>query len=242
MDYTHLYSTRIQKTFDEDNADILETFRTAFATNPQLSLHLVNYYKGLPISYKAKIAGIEKESIDLDVNPKQAVAIAAGHYTFIKCTLFDHDILAQTQYVNIKKQAVLLNKFCYVEIMAETRKHLRLEFDQPITAVFNSPSGVVKGKIIELSMGGALMESNEAYYDLINDEANLIIMLPDVEQNTNYNLRIPARLLAIQDDIKPVIYKFTIAPDKISDRFMAKFMYHRQVQIVHKLRDDAELG
>ena len=152
MDYTHLYSTRIQKTFDEDNADILETFRTAFATNPQLSLHLVNYYKGLPISYKAKIAGIDKSSIDLDVHPKQAVAIAAEHYTFIKSNLFKHDILARTQYINIKRKAVLLNKFCYVEILAETRKHLRLELDQPLNAVFNSPSGVIRGKITELSI------------------------------------------------------------------------------------------
>ena len=241
-DYTYLYSTRIQKTFDEDQADILEIFRTAFARNPKLPIHLVNYYKGLPISYKAKIAGIDKNAMDLDINPKQAVAISTEHYTFIKCKLFKYDILAQSQYVNVRRKAVLLSKFCYVEIMAESRKHLRLLLEPPVNALFNSPSGIIRGKVIELSMGGAVLEVSEAFNEEIDTEANLIIMIPDLEQNTNYNLRIPAKLVSIQDDCKPKRFKFSITPDKITDRFLAKHMYHRQVQIIHELQDASELG
>ena len=48
MDYTYLYSTRIQKTFDEDQADILSIIRAEFAENPKFEVQLINYYKGLP--------------------------------------------------------------------------------------------------------------------------------------------------------------------------------------------------
>lgn len=243
MDYTYLYSTRIQKTFDEDQAAILSIIRSEFAKNTKLEVQLINYYKGLPVSFRANIAGIDKHSIDLDVHPQQVVAISAEHYTFIRSTLFKYDIVAKVQYVNIRRKAILLRQFCYVEIIAERRRHIRLELDPPINALFNSSTGIVRGKLVELSMAGAVMSVAQPFDEVIGEETNLSLMVPDIDQNTTYNIKIPAKLVDVSDETKPRQYKFSIAADdRISDRVIAKYLYHRQVDIIRELKDASELG
>lgn len=243
MDYTYLYSTRIQKTFDEDQADILSVIRAELSKNPKFEVQLLNYYKGLPVSFKANIAGIDKYSIDLDVHPQQAVAIYSEHYTFLRSKLFKHDIFAKALYVNVRRKAILLRQMCYVEIVAEHRKHIRLELDPPINAVFNSSTGIVRGKLVELSMAGSVMSVLQPFNEVIGEESNLSVMIPDIEQNTTYNIKLPAKLINVLDETKPRQYKFSItADDRISDRVISKYLYHRQVDIIRELKDASGLG
>jgi hypothetical protein len=243
MDFTYLYSTRIQKTFDEDQADILSVLREEFAKNPKFELKLLNYYKGLPVSFKAVVAGIDKYSLDLEVNPQQAVAISLERYTFIRCKLFKHDIVAKAQYVNVRRKAIMLRQLCFVEIVAEQRKHIRLELEPPVSAVFVSSAGIVRGKLVELSMGGAVMAIAQPFAGVIGDEIQLSVMVPDIEQSTTYNIKLPATLVSVSDDANPKRYRFSIAADdRISDRIISKYLYHRQVDIIRELKDASELG
>jgi hypothetical protein len=243
MDYSYLYSTRIQKTFDEDQADILSILKAESINNPKFEIQLINYYKGLPVSSKAKFAEIEKDALDLDITPQQAIAILTEHYTFIRSKIFKHAVLAKAQYVSVKHNAVCLRKFCYVEIMAEQRNHVRLKLEPSINAVFNSSSGIVRGKLVELSMAGAVMSVVQPFDEVIGEEANLTIMIPDVEQNTTYNIKLPAKLIKTLEETKPRQYRFSItADDRISDRVIAKYLYHRQVDIIRELKEASELG
>ena len=241
MDYTYLYSTRIQKNFDEDQAEILSMFADKFEKEPKFAIQLINYYKGMPVSFKARVAGVEKGSLDLDVNPQQAVTIDAERYTFIRSNLFKYDIMAQAQYINIRRRAVLLRKMCYVEIIAERRSHIRLEMESSIDAIFNSPAGIVKGKIVELSMGGAVMEVIEAGNAVLDDQANLLMMVSDAGQSAKYNIAVPAMLVSILDNLRPVRFIFSITTDKISDRLIAKHLFNRQVEIIRELKDASGL-
>lgn len=242
-DYTYLYSTRIQKTFDEDQADILAIIKAEIDKSFDLEVQLINYYRGLPVSFKAKIVGIDKDALDLDITPEQAVAISLERYTFIRSRLFKNPILAKAQYVSVKHKAVSLRKLCYVEIMAESRKHLRLELDPPISAAFNSSTGMVRGKLVELSMIGAVMSVAKPFNEVLGEEITLTAMVPDVEQNTVYNIKIPSMLVAVLDEAVPRQIRLSInTDDRISDRVLAKYLYHRQVDIIRELKETAELG
>lgn len=242
MDYTYLYSTKIQKTFDEDQVDILSLLKAEFAKNPKTELLLINYYKGMPVSFKAKIAGIDNGALDLDINPQQAVAISIEHYTFIRSKIFKHDILAKAQYVSAKHKAVSLKQFCYVEIMAERRNHLRLNITPSINAILLASTETLRGKIIELSTAGSVMEVDESNDTPLGEEAKLMFMIPDAEQNTSYNIKIPTKLVAIADGSKPIHYRFMLLPDKITDRQISKYLFHRQVEIIRELKDCADIG
>lgn len=242
MDYTYLYTTRIQKTFDEDQAEIMSILKTAFEQNKKTELQLLNYYKGMPVSFKANIAGIDKGALDLDINPQQAVAISAEHYTFIRSKIFKHDVVAKAQYVNIRRKAVLLREMCYVEILAERRNNIRLKLDPPIKAVFNSSTGVLRGQLTEMSMGGAVMVSEQPVDEVIGEEAKLLFMVPDIDQGMTYNVKLPAKLVNINDETKPTQYRFSIAEDRINDRLVSKYLFQRQIEIIRELKDGSDIG
>lgn len=243
-DYTDLYSTRIQKSFDEDQADILSIIKGEIDKSFNLEVQLINYYRGLPVSYKAKVVGIDKNALDLDVAPEQAVAISTERYTLIRSKMFKYPILAKAQYVSVKHKAVSLRKLCYVEILAERRMHIRLALDPPIKAAFNSSSGIVRGKLIELSMGGAIMSVAQPVNEVTGEETILNIMVPDTEQGTVYNIKMPSIVVDVADGSNKVRYiRLSInADDRISDRVISKYLYHRQVDIIRELKEAVELG
>lgn len=242
MDYTYLYSTRIQDTFDEDQAEILSKLKAEFALNPKLEIQLKNYYKGLPIVFNASIAGIDKGTLELDVNPLQAVAIAAERYTFIHIKKLKHDIVAKAQYVNIKRKAASLTQLSYVEIMAERRNHIRLALEPSVNAFFLSPSGTLRGRLVELSMAGTVMETDQANDLKIGEKAKLIFIVPDVYQNTTHHIKVPATLVTISDNFKPTRYRFFITADRLADKLISKYLFHRQIDIIRELKERAYLG
>lgn len=242
-DYTYLYSTRILKTFDEDQAYILAVIRAALADSSGVEVFLINYFKGLPVSFKARIVGIDKNSLELDIAPEQAVVIAAERYTFIRSTLFKNPILAKAQFVSVRHKAASLGKLCFVEIMAERRRHIRLELDPPIKAAFNSSAGIVRGMLIELSMAGAVMSVAQPFAGILDEETTLTVMVPDTEQNTTYNIKLPAQFVEVLDDSRSTLIRLAITTDdRISDRIIAKYLYHRQVDIIRELKETVELG
>ncbi len=243
MDYTNLYSTRIQKTFDEDQADIFYALRAELAKNPKIEVQLINYHKGLPVSYNANIVGVDKGALELDVTPHQAVTISTERYTFLRSKLFKFPILARAQYVSVKHKAISLRKLCFVEIMAERRKHLRLELDPPINAMFNSSAGIVKGKLIELSMGGAVISVSQSLEEVLGEDVSLSLMVPDAEQNTVYNMKLPSKIVKVSEEKEQKRYIFSInTDDKISDRVIAKYLFNRQVEIIRELKEASDVG
>jgi hypothetical protein len=242
-DYTYLYSTRILKTFDEDQADILAVIRAKLTDSSGVEVHLINYYKGLPVSFKARIVGIDKNALEMDIAPEQAVVMAAERYTFIRSALFKNPLLAQAQFVSVRHKAASLCKLCFVEIMAERRRHIRLELEPPVKAAFNSSSGIVRGMLVELSMAGAVMSVTHPFAGIMDEETTLTAMIPDTEQNTTYNIKLPAQFVEVSEESQVSLIRFSItADDRISDRIIAKYLYHRQVDIIRELKETAELG
>jgi c-di-GMP-binding flagellar brake protein YcgR len=242
MDFTSLYQTRLQSTFDEDHSAIMFSLRSAFYQDKKLELQLINYYKGMPVSFTAKVVGVEKGVLELDVNPQQAVAIADEHYTFIRSKLFRQDIVATAQNVSIKRKAVSLRQLCFVEILAERRNHIRLRLNQAVDALYASAEGTVRGKVIELSTTGTAMLVERSDDARIGEEAKLLFMLPDADTNTTCSVKVQATLIGISGNENRYHYKLKFTPDKVSERHIAKFLFNRQIEIVRTLKDNSEIG
>lgn len=242
MDYTNLYRTRIQKTFDEDQTEIFSRLSASLETKAGLEFQLINYYKGMLVSYKAVVVELDKGTVELTVNPQQAVAIAAEHYTFIRCALFKHDIVARAQYVDIKRKAVSLRQLCYVDILAERRNHIRLKLQPAINACLVVAQGEITGALVELSTAGTIMVADNPRRLDMEDVAKLHFILPDADQSTTCSLRVSARLITILDDSRPWRYIFSITADRNSERHIAKYLFNRQLEIVRELKDYSTIG
>lgn len=240
MDFTSLYSTRIQTTFDDDQAAILKLVHDKCAGKDGLKVSLTNYYMGLPITYPATILGVERGNLDLDVSPQQAVAIANDHYTLIRSTLFPYPVVAHVQYINVKRHAASLNKLCYVEVLAEQRSAVRLNLDPPIRATIQHDDQSIVGELVDISTQGLAMMI-EDYVDIASGtELTVKFMLPDPVLQKHTLVKVPATLVAIGEGASPYRYKFRIAPEKHHEQLISRFSFQRQVEIIRGLKDSTD--
>lgn len=239
MDFTSLYSTRIQTTFDDDQAAILKLAHEKCGKNG-LKVSLTNYFMGLPITYPATILGVERGNLDLDVSPQQAVAIATDHYTLIRSDVFPFPVVAHVQYINVKKHAASLNKLCYVEVLAEQRTAVRLNLEPPIRATIQYEDQNVIGDLVDISTLGLAMLVEE-YVDLASGtEMTVKFMLPDPVLQKHTLVKVPATLVGIAENASPYRYKFRIAPEKHHEQLISRFSFQRQVEIIRGLKDSTD--
>lgn len=233
MNIADLYSTRIQKTFDEDQVEIVSILKA----NPKKVLKLINYYKGLPISYPATVTSIDRGSVDMEVAPEQAFAIENSRSTFIRSPIFKHDVFAQAQYVNIKKKAAFFVKFTYVEIMAEHRNFIRMVPEpSPITKI-ESAMGSIKGRLCDLSLSGLNIQIGESCPLETDAETTIHFKHENIEHNEDFKVSAQAKLIAIKGDSLPYNYKFTINIDKMLERQLSKYIFQRQIEIIREIKD-----
>lgn len=240
MDFTSLYSTRIQKTLNDDQADIIKAFHDKYASKEITKVDLTNYYNGLPLNYPAKILGVERGNLDLEVNIQQAVAISSDHYTLIRCNVFPFPIVAHVQYVNIKKHVVSLNKLCYVEILAEKRAAVRLNLDPPVPATITYDNQAIPGSLVDISTQGLAITMDELVTLDIGAEMSVKFLLPDPVLMKQTLLKMSATLVAIVGEASPYRYRFKIAPEKHHEQLISRYSFQRQVEIIRGLKDKAD--
>ena len=240
MDFTSLYSTRIQTTFDDDQAGILKTFLEKHTSKDGSSVKLTNYYKGLPITYPARILGVERGILDLDVNPQQATAMASDHYTLIRSPLFPHPIVAHVQYVNIKKHVASLTKLCFVEILAEKRVAVRLNLDPPVRATIRYGEQDVIGGLVDISTQGLAITVDEYVEFETGAEMSVKFMLPDPVLMKQTLIKVPATLVDIAGSASPYRCRFRISPEKHQEQLISRYSFQRQVEIIRALKESGD--
>ncbi len=240
MDFTSLYSTRIQTNFDDDLAGILKVFHGCRGSKADSQVILTNYYKGLPITYPATILGVDRGNLDLEVNMQQAVAIAADRYTLIRSKLFPHALAAHVQYVNIKKHIASLNKLCFVEVLAERRAAVRLDLDPPTTFSLECGGQQVTGKLLDISTIGiaALLDSGFEFEP--GAEVVVKFMLPDIALEKLSQISLKAVPVAVSDGGAPYRCSLKIFPEKQQEQLISRYSFQRQVEIIRGLKELAE--
>lgn len=237
MDFNSLYSTRIQTSYDDDQAEILRIFLEKQPAKDGSKVNLTNYFKGLPITYPATILGVENGTIDLEVNPQQAVAISVDRYTLIRSKLFPLPVAASVQYVNIKKHMVSLNKLCFVEVLAEKRSAVRLDLDPPVRAAMLFDDQVIAGQLLDISTQGLAIEVHDFFPLESGFELSVKFMLPDPVLMKQTLIKVPAILVKIDGSGAPYRYKFRISPEKHQEQLISRFSFQRQVEIIRGLKE-----
>jgi len=240
MDFTSLYSTRIQTTFDDDQAGILKTFLEKHTAKDGMNVKLTNYYMGLPITYPAKILGVERGNLDLDVNQQQAIAMASDHYTLIRSPLFPHPIAAHVQYVNIKKHLASLTKLCFVEVLAEKRAAVRLNLEPPVRATIRYEDQEITGGLVDISTQGIAIKMDTYVKLETGVEMSVKFMLPDPVLMKQTLIKVPAMLVDIAGSASPYRYRFRISPEKHQEQLISRYSFQRQVEIIRSLKELAD--
>lgn len=239
MDFNSLYTTCIKENFDDDQVEILKTFRDGLSSKEGSKVTIVNYYKGLPIIYPASVVAVERGNIDLDINPQQAVAIASDHYAFVRSKLFPFVVAGHVQYVNIRRRAVSLNKLFYVEVLAEKRTAVRLDLEPPVRATIRLEDQTIAGELQNISIQGLAISVDS--FPIFDSGADVSVkfLLPDPVLQKQTLIVVPATLVSVLGDSPPYKCNFRIAPEKHQEQLISRYSFQRQVEIIRGLKEMA---
>ena len=234
MNISDLYSTRIQKSFDEDQEEIISILKSA---PPKTVLKLINYFKGMPVSYSATINSVDRNNVDLDIQGEQAFTVEHCRSVFIRSSLFKHDVFAQAQYVNIKKRAATLTKLSYVEIVAEKRNFIRVKPEPSPDALVETPQGIIEGTLFDISLTGINISTEILCTTERGTEVKIRSKFKNMEQDLTIDLNVAAQLVTIKDDSRPYSMIFTFNPGKELERQLSQYVFKRQIEIIREIKD-----
>ena len=233
----YFYRECTRASIQEDHAEIVDGFHDVVKRGARVGLRLVNYYKGLPISYPATLVEMSGGVLELDVHPQQAVALEATRCTFIKCSHFDRPLLAEVQNVDVRRMMASLHKFRFVEIMAEQRVSLRLELESPSDADILIEGSPVEGKVMDISLGGFSIRPSRRCPLNEGTEVMLRVMVPDLVQNKETSLEIKARIVENVTEESGDICRFSILSDAQAEGVISRFIFQRQVDLIRELKE-----
>ena len=237
MDFTHCYHTRIKTSLDDDRAAIIAGFQDIIKRGDRPKFRLVNYYKGLPISYPATIAELNYGTLELDVHQQQAVVIDRSGHVFIKCDYFDCAILAEVQNVDVRRMTAAVKNFTFVEIMAERRDALRLELEPPTEAEISCDSIKLPGRLFDISLGGFSIRTAERCPFGKGAEVRLRVMVPNLLQNTVTGIQTTACHVETISKGDSDICRFSFQADAQSEAAISRFIFQRQVEIIREIKE-----
>jgi len=237
MDFSHHYHTRIKTSLDEDRATIIAGFQDIIKRGARPACRLVNYYKGLPISYPASIVEMQSGVLELDVHQQQAVVIERTRRVFIKCDYFDSAILAEVQNADVRRMAASLKNFTFVEIMAERREALRLELEAPTEAEVSRDSVRLHGRLFDVSLGGFSIRTEDHCPFGTGVEVGLRVKIPNLLQNTTTGIEARARHVETIAEPNGNICRFSFQADAQSEAAISRFIFQRQVEIIREIKE-----
>jgi hypothetical protein len=237
MNFSHYYHTRVNASVDEDRSTIVAGFQDIIKRGVRVNCRLINYYKGLPLSYPATIVEIDRGLLELDVHQQQAVAIDRTRRVFIKCDYFNNAILADVQNANVRRMTATLRNFAFVEIMAEKRDALRLELEPPTVADISAGALSLSGKLFDLSLGGFSIRTEERCALEKGVEVSLRVMIPDLLQNTLIKIETKACHIGTLNEGQYDICRFSIQADVQTEAVISRFIFQRQVEIIRAIKE-----
>jgi len=197
--------------------------------NQQPLFSLMNYYKGVPISYAASLRGFDLSSATVGVHPYQAVCMQLEGHTRVQSKLLSLAVQAQVT-LNLKNNTARLSEFKRVLYVTERRQFVRIEPDQRIEVEVSTQNWMVRGRLEDISAVniGIFLPGEEIFFEpeVVFKEYNNLrarLTLPGIDQpleingvvarslpDKNHDYRVGARLLpntAVQQAIRTFILK-----------------------------------
>lgn len=214
---------------------IIKVFADIHAGRLKSDLTLLNYCHEIPVSYATTIKTVENDSIELEVHEHQAHILKQNNSTLIKSAHFGRGlgVHCYAAYVNVPKRAAILHNFAYAQIKAERREAVRVRVTGCIPVCFCFENIRLEGSMVDISANGISIQTAGMLPALLDGSHGLLsFTLLDTP------LTVPAtfvRFKPLSDNRHIVI--FTIAPDRISDTVIGKYIYQRQVEVILALKD-----
>lgn len=233
------YCATIDKgTYDSFIKEIIRDFEDLHTGKLRNDLKLLNYYKGVPISYGANILEVDKEVLVVSAHETQLAVLENDMRTLMKSSHFRKDIIADVMSIDWRTEIVILRNFIYTDILSEKRSAVRVDLDDPTPVIVSYEEGKETiGRLNDLSVEGlALLMPDDCVIDP-ETKVNLNIRLPIIGQQGFHDLTIEAVFLKTIQTSQHLKHIFMISLDRRSENLFCHFISQRQLELVKELKE-----
>ena len=200
----------------------------------------LNYYKEIPVSFDATLLSVENEMAEFIVHEYQANVINIEKKTLIHShplNPFPEDMIGEAFYVSSAKKRVILCNFGYTKIRSDMRRFVRVLLDNPIEAELLFEGDILKGDVVDLSLGGAAITTMSDDLLVPGLDINIFLKLPELTGNSILEVGMRATIIKVVGTNAPFICLIEFHAEKHSQQQIAYYINQRQVEIIKEFKD-----
>jgi hypothetical protein len=199
-------------------------------------VRLLNIYKGLPISYGAKILAVHGLIADLIVNRYQATCLEAQRQTFLQNEALPHTVSGTVLTVNVVEERVTLTSFAYVSDKIGNRQLVRVQPADPIEVEVSVKGRALKGRLADISFSGAGVYTGAIIFGdspfVVNNHASLTIYLP----GSRVPVKIMGKIINVLRSQQSTRLGLLLFPDGNTRLVINQYVTQRQGEIQREIR------
>ncbi len=226
-----------------DDERAIDIFLQTVFTN-KMPVRLVNIYKGICISTSSVIVKKTDQEIYVTYDHLQGVVMQFEGSAVIQSSSFTKDILADVNYINLKKKIVQLKNFRFINGSANAREYSRVTCSvrTPISLSYNKET--LNGEILDISMNSIALKTR--IYNKINEVKNktvgLNFTLPDKSSEDGYSrLTLSAKVIVAVCDGEHCKVVVNLEECQTSEPILMEYVYNRQKEIITELKKQTKL-
>ncbi len=218
---------------------ILKYFWAIF--QQQETVMLLNLFRGLPVSFPARINVISQSSIGLSIHPYQAVCIAIEKRTYIQSTLLPFAVMAYPMALSIKNEEVVLGRLT-IDNHFVRRNAMRVQPKEPIRVEIHVGQEMISGTLSDISVKGLGLFVFGAYISekMQAEKGQSILLkfkLPESGKEPAQEISIEGQLTSFVHDNSTLNNRMGIrtVPDSQVESQLMAYIRNRRTEIMDEL-------
>ncbi|MFA7091356.1 MAG: response regulator [Arcobacteraceae bacterium] len=220
---------------EEKSTEILD-----FIHKNDISIDLINHYRGIPIINSAKIVSLAKNEMLLKTNYIQLMAIRHENSTTIDSSLMSKDIDCKLVSYNVDTYEVRLQILKIYFPSSKNREEVRVEPDETFKAYLVTADKKLEVTVKDLSVKGIIFKAKELSLSLKKDDIETLEIVykefvhPNSVDKAEEFVRIPlkTRVYKIEDNGDIVV--ILIDPNQMNS--IRKYVVNREMELFEEFK------
>ena len=215
----------------------------SFILEEDMSIDVLNHYRGVPIINSGKIMNSYEDEITLKTTFLQLLAINYEKSTILDSSLIGEDLQCELISLDMDNYEVTLKKKKLFYPEFKNREELKLEPSKNFKAFFEKTENRLRIKVKEISTKEISFFMNDESLDLKrHDLIKLSIVFEDVEKLANEKLNVvndiifECRIFKIEKVENEYFIVAFIQEEKKINEVLHNYIYHREIELIEEFK------
>jgi hypothetical protein len=197
-------------------------------------LGLNNTFRGISVSYEARVIALHHDQAAFEVHKYQAAAMALEKSTLITAVFLPKPVYARVASIN--NTSVNLWNFTYLQRPVIKRERLRLQPDTPTQVIFTTDNQEFSGTLVDISINGMGVLLNHPHPPPIGSLVQVRLKLAVFARTGDREIVLSGKIINQLRDPNGHRLGLLTYPEFEVEDIISKYLAHMQTKILHDLQ------